>query len=432
MPDPSTILLYTRATHTLKGRETRRHNVITGSVLAVVAVFACAFVIILLWYLRRQSRQERRWANRIDLLDSGNFDTRDVFVEGSESISEGEKPLPPVPNTLSTITFGHSAHGKNPSISSRTSKFNSDLAKDIRHPPPVMPVNSRWSMSTIGSPSTAYRTLSPPNVVNSETIIKSATSTSSLPAKVSLSGAGNSDPPGPLPMRNRFTVMNLSDADSAPFGETQTLQTDTDLPPSYTSNRIRGRDMPFPCKRPEKRRPPSIVVTYNKQEAQNEQDRRASILPPNVARVRQSFLEVPDSPSYTVRIPVAPSGTPVRAQNIRSPLTITASYPMSNVVVGDVSRIRRADGSKGKGRMVTMSVVVEDNGSSDGDPDERRATLRSILETNESHEAGNGVGGLLDQYADLPPYESPNQRHSVSGSTDPIENSLGDTVDIKV
>ncbi|KAF8514249.1 hypothetical protein BU17DRAFT_68489 [Hysterangium stoloniferum] len=436
MSNASTIPLYTRATHALQVRESRSHNVASGAALAVVAVIACAFIILLLWYLKRQSRRERRWANRIDLLGSGNFDTRDVFTEGGESISEGQKPLPPVPYTPSTIAFGHSDHERMPSISSRTSKFNSDFAISIRPPPPVMPTYSRWSISTIGSPSTTYRTLSSPTIGTSETIIKPATSASSLPAKSSSSGADKSHPPGPLPMQNRFAVVNLSDAESAHFGGTQTLRPDMDLPPSYTSNRVRGRDVPFPCKQSQKHRPPSIIIAPNEQDEQNEQDTHAPILPPSVARVRRSLLEVPDSPSYTVMIPVAspaPS-TPVRAQNIRSPLTITASYPVSSVVVGDISRIRRPDGSKGKSRMVTMSVVVEDCGSSDGDPDEQRATPRPIFETSESHGADNSLEGILDQYADLPPYESPNQRRSgsSSSSTGLVENSLGDTTDIKV
>jgi len=375
------------------------HDVIIGIILAVIAVIACAIVALLLWRLNKQSRRERRLANQVDLLGADPFVT-DGLGGGLDGIGLGhqepgtvherwnEKPLPPRPSSALTIRVPIPAVSRRASMRALASNAN---------------VTPNFSITRSSMTPFHART-------HSDDTASQSRSTSSDPFSSESSG------PAQI-LRGQYAVVNVTEADEQRFQRPQLLYNEPDLPPGYTNGRVRGIDAPFPAKKSRKRRPASILTPVS--------EGAGSSIPSSWEK--RGYPDVPQTPgtAYTIQVPIASAtpDSPYASQRFRPPLTLSASLPLSNITVADMGPVRRQDGTKGKGRLVTMSVMVEesDTASSIGDTEEdRRASHRSERRKTQGEDGEDILGQVVERYAmDLPPYTPIHEFCTVPGASVP-------------
>ncbi|KAF8481489.1 hypothetical protein JB92DRAFT_3037758 [Gautieria morchelliformis] len=401
---------YMNAKRTLQSRRLPK-DVVVGIVLAVIAVIASALVALLLWHLYKQSRADRRRAaNQVDLLGSENARATFMpFGDPEELYNERpwDKPLPRIPSAISIHPYDPVNAQESPGVIRRP--------LPIYYSPGERPISRLVGNSqdapiqhlSLGLPPTPFDTTSSsfkakPAHARTNTI-SSMGNAQTYSSRRSPYDAVTSESDASDIRRGQFTIVNVTDAEPLRFDRAQLLS--YDVPPDYAVVQVRGRDVPFP----QKRSPP---------------DRSVSVMPPVIENKESLFSYVTsneksgisDVPSssvapYMVQVPIPRTSStppsPLLPPRMRSPLTLTASYPVSNVVIGDIGPVRRPDGSKGKGRMVTMSVLVDDSDSSASvkDASEGQRDSGGRPNSNSSESSQGVLGVVLSGYTtDLPPY----------------------------
>lgn len=409
---------YTTSKRTLQPRKLPK-DVVTGIILGVIAVITTAVVILLLLRLRRLWHIERRAANQVDLLgvEAGN---PSIPADGSEKVLKewlSDKPLPPVPSSRGSqatlLDIGYTQAPMNESVivgqpsqiwsrpgdmgtsDSELERFSRHLSLNIPLSPlyipapqlPTKPAHTRTStISSIGN----FRTYN-----NNPSSGMPQTTSSSVPN---------------IP-RAQLTIANATDADEVLFDRSQTPHHNL---PSYSTSQTRGRVAPFPAAgatRPQ----PTQLRSILKPPKVDSGEGMSSL---GVTSEKQAIWDARSSTtSYMVQIPIPRisriPASPVQSQRVRRPLTLTTSRPVSNVVVEDAGSGHQANGSRGKGRMVTMSVLIDDsdNSSSGGGRDSYQDGTRTNRSSAESQYV---LGEVLEGYAtDLPPYTPVQEDYNV-------------------
>lgn len=411
---------YTNTKRAALARQTIPQNVIIGIILAVIAVIACVIVAFLLWRLNRQARVERRLAQRVDLLSPEpvhsppNSNGMSIDMQNLASGHWSGRPLPQIPrgaSVRSSLDLPRSSSHVSHRGSIAASPYGYSLVSDVPVIRPLLPAVSRQETTRELPPnvtishnsSNAHSSMTRPHTriqsgPSVDDVISHSRFISNHPLSSESSGFSDILP-------GQLTAVGVFESDNHHFQRSQRLHRDLP-PPDYTGWGVRGRDAPFPSKEPRKLRPPRpppIITALHKQAP----DDIPSTASPS-SWDKRGFGDMPTTPetAYTVHVPIVQSvtpGSPLASQHTRPPLTITTSRPMSNVTLEDMGSIRRPDGTKGKGRKVTMTVLVED--SDDEAQDALRVSPQQSDRGQRETQGEDVISELVERYAaDLPPY----------------------------
>ena len=384
-------------------------NAVIGLLLGIIALIASAIVLLLLLRLNRQLRIERRAENQIDLLGAEGYAPSiqgDSDPEKALAVKWRDKPLPPVPSASSRASYMTMPDN-------RASQVTIKEAVVVRRPSHTPSLPGNQGTTGLGSnPRNASKrstrkmplTLPTPPFPTNPTLSGTSTTSSignALAYESPRSGIRTSRAMLTNNGRGQLAIANATDDDRAALDGPQVLS--YALPPYM--GQVRGRDAPFPSRRP---RPNRLSIMPSVDE-KREQDMTPSV----ATREKRGMADARSMPatSYMVQVPIpqisqAPA-SPLLPQRVRQPLTLTTSRPVSNVIVENVGSVRRPDGSRSKGRMVTMSVLVDDSDSSSSAVEEnRRDSFRNARPfSSRSAISQDVLGEVLERYAtDLPPY----------------------------
>lgn len=188
----------------------------------------------------------------------------------------------------------------------------------------------------------------------------------------------------------RFTIVNVPEREKAPYPSDKKdpfrdpLPDQLDPPPLYQSRSIR------------KMRPPSIVVPRGEGKGKRTLNVPAT---PSTDEWSPGPLATPTT-AYTVQIPVPASTRRPLPRNVTSPITITASYPVSNITVEDIESIRSGPSQERRGRVVKLAVHLDDD---EEIPPRQQDFARTLLPDpdSESQRAGSSRQSVASY---LPPY----------------------------
>lgn len=361
---------------TKRSIETSGHDIAIAAGFGIVGGASLLLTGCVVWYFRRQAyREEKLSRNRIDLLEGYPSVTVDV-----------EKALQERPHSIA--------------LSLASTVLSTDTRTIIVAPPtPVTPVHTTTRRRTIDmirplsstgeishSPGTLSRTrdfgTSSDATTSNRTTI--ATPFIRVPAPAASALYYSSGSRLKIPTREDVSSPVLSEVTETSVGR---------LPSVYYLKSAR------------KRRPSDLVILSHILPGVDEKRKATPNVPASPSRDEWSSGPVATPlTSYTVQIPAPSSaGLPFHFRDVGSPLTITAAYPLSSVTIEDISRGGVHDGAEVSGRIVKLSVLLEDSLAPRQLASEENATPAEDLDRTDP---------VRSSPDDLPPYTPINEHNN--------------------